>query len=337
MATVLGGLGDLGYGWAYRVLDARWFGVPQRRRRVFIVGCLGDAARAAAVLAVCESCGGHPAQGRETWEDVAPTLDDGARRSSVELPMIVDEQNAAAVAEVGALSSGSAHGNRGFSVAATLSSDGHPESNLPGRHHEDDDNLVVARSLTARNERIDAETENLVLAGSDTASQGHHGHSSPRGDGADNLVYALRRDAEQSGEAKTLSRDASGNMRLRDPGFNVYTDAPTVDATGPHTIGPVAGFYSHRGQNHDTAYTEDGCPPILGSQTAPGVNGPMGVRRLTPLECERLQGWPDEHTRWTADGKEIKDSHRYRLIGNGVASPVAEYIAHRLVEADRWP
>jgi DNA (cytosine-5)-methyltransferase 1 len=63
MATVLGGLGELGYGWAYRVLDARWFGVPQRRRRVFIVGCLGDAARAAAVLAVCESCGGHPCAG----------------------------------------------------------------------------------------------------------------------------------------------------------------------------------------------------------------------------------------------------------------------------------
>src|SRR4029077_6548273 len=60
MATILGGLGELGYGGAYRVLDARWFGVPQRRRRVFIVGCLGDQKRAAQVLAVCESCGGHP-------------------------------------------------------------------------------------------------------------------------------------------------------------------------------------------------------------------------------------------------------------------------------------
>ena len=42
------------------------------------------------------------------------------------------------------------------------------------------------------------------------------------------------------------------------------------------------------------------------------VNAGMGVRRLTPLECERLQGWPDDHTRWSADGKEIPDSHRYR-------------------------
>src|SRR5215831_15701165 len=45
-ARILMGLGELGYGWAYRVLDARWFGVPQRRRRVFVVGCLGDQARA---------------------------------------------------------------------------------------------------------------------------------------------------------------------------------------------------------------------------------------------------------------------------------------------------
>ena len=56
MGTVLGALGELGYGWAYRVLDAQYFGVAQRRRRVFIVGCLGDAARAAQVLFEPESC-----------------------------------------------------------------------------------------------------------------------------------------------------------------------------------------------------------------------------------------------------------------------------------------
>src|SRR5262252_8971923 len=86
-ARILMGLGELGYGWAYRVLDARWFGVPQRRRRVFVVGCLGGQARAQAVLAVCESCGGHPAARGEAGEDVAPTLDDGARGTSLDLPM----------------------------------------------------------------------------------------------------------------------------------------------------------------------------------------------------------------------------------------------------------
>jgi DNA (cytosine-5)-methyltransferase 1 len=53
----------------------------------------------------------------------------------------------------------------------------------------------------------------------------------------------------------------------------------------------------------------------------------LGVRRLTPRECERLMGWPDDHTRYTADGLEIADSSRYRMCGNGVAAPVAKYVA----------
>ena len=59
-----------------------------------------------------------------------------------------------------------------------------------------------------------------------------------------------------------------------------------------------------------------------------------GVRRLTPLECERLMGWPDDWTRWTAGGKEIADSHRYRMAGNGVVASVAEWIGHRIVAVD---
>lgn len=59
LGAILGSLGDLGYGWAYRVLDAQGFGVPQRRRRVFIVGCLGNRASAAEVLLEPESGGGN--------------------------------------------------------------------------------------------------------------------------------------------------------------------------------------------------------------------------------------------------------------------------------------
>jgi DNA (cytosine-5)-methyltransferase 1 len=59
-----------------------------------------------------------------------------------------------------------------------------------------------------------------------------------------------------------------------------------------------------------------------------------GVRRLTPLECERLMGWPDGWTRYTAEGDEIADDHRYRMCGNGVVASVAEYIGHRLMRVD---
>jgi site-specific DNA-cytosine methylase len=54
------------------------------------------------------------------------------------------------------------------------------------------------------------------------------------------------------------------------------------------------------------------------------------LRRLTPRECERLQGFPDDHTRYGADGREIKDTPRYGAIGNAVAVPCAEYVIKRI-------
>ena len=79
----LGGLGQLGYGWAYRVLDAQYFGVAQRRRRVFVVGYLGDWRRAAAVLFDRESLSGNPPPSREKGEGasagVVPSLTGSGR------------------------------------------------------------------------------------------------------------------------------------------------------------------------------------------------------------------------------------------------------------------
>jgi DNA (cytosine-5)-methyltransferase 1 len=69
--SFLGALAEIGYGFAYRVLDAQFFGVAQRRRRVFVVGYLGDWRRAAAVLFERESLSGNPAPSREEGEKVA--------------------------------------------------------------------------------------------------------------------------------------------------------------------------------------------------------------------------------------------------------------------------
>jgi DNA (cytosine-5)-methyltransferase 1 len=66
------------------------------------------------------------------------------------------------------------------------------------------------------------------------------------------------------------------------------------------------------------------------------------VRRLTPRECERLMGWPDDHTAHRIDHKTgavipQADSSRYRQCGNGMAAPVVEWIAHRINATEETP
>ena len=85
--------------------------------------------------------------------------------------------------------------------------------------------------------------------------------------------------------------------------------------------------------------TENIAPTLKSSQAPPSVAYPirdtkltMAVRRLTPLECERLNGWPDDHTRWKADGTEQANVQRYKQCGNGVASPVAQWIGKHLIK-----
>lgn len=63
----------------------------------------------------------------------------------------------------------------------------------------------------------------------------------------------------------------------------------------------------------------------------------MWARKLTPREAERLMGWPDDWTRWAADGSEIPDAARYKMCSNGVASPVAAWLGARVMEADSRP
>jgi site-specific DNA-cytosine methylase len=112
-------------------------------------------------------------------------------------------------------------------------------------------------------------------------------------------------------------------------GWGIGTDEQAYTLDGAQGQAVLAGtlqaeMYHHGGIPNQTTNSDNGMPQPSSA----------GVRRLTPLECERLMGWPDDHTRWTADGREIADSHRYRMCGNGVVAPVAEWIGHRLVAVD---
>lgn len=124
--------------------------------------------------------------------------------------------------------------------------------------------------------------------------------------------------------------------------------APTLNAfdnTGDSRATVVTVAETEPLWSFDSTYSgafpvsRDQNPPIkIGNGTVPAVAGgdtpaDLGVRRLTPRECEALQGWPEDWTRYTADGKEQADSNRYRQIGNGVASPVAEWLGRHILAA----
>lgn len=92
----------------------------------------------------------------------------------------------------------------------------------------------------------------------------------------------------------------------------------TDDATPPVTAAhgdPGAVAYALLGQGDNTNY----------------VTGPMHVRRLTPRECERLQGFPDD---WTLIDEKTPDSRRYAALGDAVTVPVAEWIGRRIMAAE---
>lgn len=93
----------------------------------------------------------------------------------------------------------------------------------------------------------------------------------------------------------------------------------------------ATAFTWHVGGSRPMTIGEGTSPTLTVSDATPmGVHCAQGVRRLTPTECERLQGFPDH---WTAysDGKTQADSARYRQLGNAVAVPVAEWIGKRIM------
>ena len=258
MGAVLGTLAELGYGYAYRVLDAQFFGVAQRRRRVFIVGCLGDAASAAQVLFEPESSSG----------DTPPSRSEGA--------------GIARGFEVGPGS------NRLIDIAPTLDTrckDG-PIRNQLGRGVL----YVSAISGTLRAKGAqwdhDGDESKLVVAG----YQG--------GD----LSHALRSQASRADK----------------PSSSTYV---------------IAGFcYKAGAKAGSIGYSEEQSPTLKTETNDAAVHGPFGVRRLTPTECERLQGFPDG---WTAiDGENTPDSPRYKAIGNAVCVNVAEWIGRRIIREE---
>jgi DNA (cytosine-5)-methyltransferase 1 len=109
-----------------------------------------------------------------------------------------------------------------------------------------------------------------------------------------------------------------------------------------HTLDRVQGqavAFSHSAasNSHGIAYVEEGTPPLRGGgagNSMPAVAQAMSVRRLTPRECERLQGFPDDYTLVEYRKKPAADGPRYRALGNSMAVPVMRWIGERIKMVD---
>lgn len=138
------------------------------------------------------------------------------------------------------------------------------------------------------------------------------------------LVAAYRKSARVSGPdtPETCVDDGIANT------LNSF------DVGDVRTTHAVIGF-SHT-QGLDAQPTDEGTPTLRTGWGGMAVNHGPTVRRLTPMECERLQGWPDGWTDVPWNGKEhAPDSRRYASVGNGVTAPVAYWIGARLAEVLR--
>ena len=355
--SFLGGLAELGYGISYRVLDAQWCrthghprAVPQRRRRVFVVGCLGDATAAAKVLFERESVQRHSAKSGAAREEIA---------SDVE-------------GRVGA--------GCWWDVAETLIA-----TDYKGPGHNRDHNFISqpfdhAIPLDLRNSQRDTQATTITMVnmqgsksnacvatdGTSFTLNAMHGHD----------VHAVAHAFYSTGGSHGLNQQpevcppikVGSSLGIPSPPAVVQCVAPTVacinmggDKGGASTQTTGVSYTLSTNEPHAVAFpintmTLGGRPDkandrkmtmgvgadgdqqfTLQAAHSHAVAQAMTVRRLTPRECERLQGFPDDYTlipwRKKAAG-DCPDGPRYKALGNSMAVNCMAWIGERIAAVE---
>ncbi len=304
--SFLGAVAQLGYGFSYRVLDAQYFGVPQRRRRVFVVGCLGGWQHSAEVLFESACLLRNPPPSREKRQgftasplgsievsgplqarDYKDSGTDGFNTTSSKLiPMAFENHpNDSRVKEMG-------------EVCTTVTSRwGTGGGNVP----------FVANRMVAFGEYVDDDTASAMKA-------------RDYKDATDLVAYSIREDAK----ANTFSAteiEVSNAIQALVPSVQSHhaqtfiTESTVVHGTQDPCVSDIAFA---QGRNN-------------GGENVLFQHPSSAVRRLTPIECERLQGFKDGHTNIPWRGKpESPDGLRYKALGNSMAVPCMNWIGKRI-------
>jgi DNA (cytosine-5)-methyltransferase 1 len=325
--AILAGMVELGYGVAYRVLDAMHFGVPQRRRRVFVIGYLGDWRRAVAVLFERHCLSGHPAPDREARQESACTLAGGARSdggySTDDIPLTAGALLRASFAGgAGGRPEGAAGGHF---IAATLTGQ---DGGVSGK--DAPEGRLVVGMLNANGKAAGSATQQDAESGMMVAhALNAHGGPAGRLDASSETLVAttLRARAGSRGVDSDCT-DTLVSHTLRAEGFDA-----SEDGTGRGTPLVASAFNARE----DFCATGDVTGALSSSSPQAQAVAGHGVRRLMPVECERLQGLPDHFTAITYRGKPAADGPRYRALGNTMARPVMAWLGRRIAMIDAMP
>ncbi len=284
LAVILSWLGNRGYWWSYRVLDSQYFGVPQRRRRVFIVASFGNG-RCAEVLFEREGSTGNFAPSRETREADPRTFvinlaNGGANQNNVKATDTVDTWATQAVAF-----NHKANASRNMPVGKDVT------PTLETGHNS----MAVAFQPGNLVRGIGARPNDKTFPTLQVDSQG---------DQFPHVSYVMAH-----GQANAeIVKDGS-------PSLTRNHEAPIV--------------WHNKQSAGEIRIQKDISPTVSRVWGTGGNNVPfVGVRRLTPTECERLQGFPDG---WT-DGQ--SDTQRYKQLGNAVSIPPVEWIGRRIINIE---
>lgn len=380
-------LDKLGYGLAWAVLDAQWFGVAQRRKRLFLVGRLGDWRGPGQVLFEPRRVRRNPPARRRKGEGDAPRAEGGAGAGC-------QPEVSGTITAIG--SGVQSVGNRSLDGFTVL---GQPNETAPavtasgaafartGQNGTEVDALViqpneVSATLCASGAGTDRPSAQCSQEGfcvvsmktDNTKANGCNFSDDPVTYTLDTLAppavfpineeRAFNKPSAMSGafgnphdpmfalDTKHVHAVAPLDLRnaLRDPSREKRTGAGFGEPGDPantltsESVPGVAPLDLRHLLRDDASFGGLGLPnEPVGSLTCGMTGGgnppamaplspPLYPRRLTPLECERLQGFPDGWTAIQFQGKPAKDSHRYRALGNSMAVPVMRWLAEGIRE-----
>ena len=320
---------------AWRILDAQYFGLAQRRRRVFVVASARAGFDPLEVLFEREGVRRDTPPGRGSQQNIAGTIAGGARKNG-----------GYSTDDVPLTTFGGGRTSGPIDIAACLTAKGQ-------KCDFEVESFVVAGTLQANGKAAgsatqqDAENGLLIVHGTqDPIVSSDQAHAIGRNNGQENAVFdpnqitsATNRSQPTPGLCHTLPASSSAPIAFscKDHGADAGDLAPTLRAMNhcsshPNAGGQVAvyitGEITHTQKAKGFDAGEDGT-----GRGQPMVQGGAGVRRLTPRECEWLQGFPGDHTLIPYRGKpanECPDGPRYKAIGNSKAVFVVRWIGQRI-------